>query len=621
MLNFEKIILHNFGSYGHAEQELTNKGFCLVSGQNKFKKDNATSNGSGKSFLWNGICYALTGETLNGLHSNLKNIRTDYDPKGYVTLLFTYGKDRYELTRYFSPKSDLQIIQNDINISGKGIRESEKKLGEVLPNLTKDYIASTVLLGQGMPHKFSSFSPSGRKDLLEKLTRSDFMIEDVKERVETRHKTLEENIAQCSNIYLVTLNQINTYKKLISDLETEEQILLEANYDAEIKLIEDQITHIKKAADDVKIQIAECEKQLETINLEITNLTTTNSQQVVEAYTAYNEDTKSAFQEQSNLAALITAKQQEINKLKSIKDTCPTCGQKLPGQTKPDTSQQEKEVVELNEKLDTVKTQLTEKTNNYNKIKKSLDENYNSKLSIARQKEAILKQDLRKAKDDEADYSHCYNIEYEKLLKLKYSKENSNIRLEQIKNNLVSNRAFLVTEEQRNKEALKQKEELKLHLDTVKKMETLIRRDFRGYLLTNIIAYLDHAAKAFSEIVFGTRELNIYIDGNVLEITYDGKLFDNLSGGEKQKVDLILQFALRKLLNDYNQESANIIVLDEITDFLDKEGCDKILKLIEHELNTVESVFIVSHHANELNIPVDSEIKIIKNEDGISEIY
>ena len=97
-------------------------------------------------------------------------------------------------------------------------------------------------------------------------------------------------------------------------------------------------------------------------------------------------------------------------------------------------------------------------------------------------------------------------------------------------------------------------------------------------------------------------------------------MFDNLSGGEKQRVDLILQFAIRDMLNVYLNSSANILVLDEITDFLDKTSCAAVMKLIEKELNTIESVFIVSHHADELGIPVDSEIKVIKNADGISQI-
>ena len=84
MLNFKKVILHNFGSYGHAEVDLENKGICLVSGRNNYKKDNALSNGSGKSFLWSGICYALTGETISGLKSNLKNINAEEIDRGFI---------------------------------------------------------------------------------------------------------------------------------------------------------------------------------------------------------------------------------------------------------------------------------------------------------------------------------------------------------------------------------------------------------------------------------------------------------------------------------------------------------------------------------------------------------
>ena len=73
MIQFKKVTLHNFGSYGHVELDLQNKGFCLVSGQNNYAKDNALSNGSGKSFLWSAICYALTGETISGIKNNLKN--------------------------------------------------------------------------------------------------------------------------------------------------------------------------------------------------------------------------------------------------------------------------------------------------------------------------------------------------------------------------------------------------------------------------------------------------------------------------------------------------------------------------------------------------------------------
>jgi ABC-type transport system involved in cytochrome bd biosynthesis fused ATPase/permease subunit len=74
------------------------------------------------------------------------------------------------------------------------------------------------------------------------------------------------------------------------------------------------------------------------------------------------------------------------------------------------------------------------------------------------------------------------------------------------------------------------------------------------------------------------------------------------------------------MLNVYLNSNANILVLDEITDFLDKKSCAAIMKLIEKELTTIESVFIVSHHAESLELPLDSEIKVVKDVDGISQI-
>ena len=218
------------------------------------------------------------------------------------------------------------------------------------------------------------------------------------------------------------------------------------------------------------------------------------------------------------------------------------------------------------------------------------------------------------------DCSQNYNTEKEKYNKLTFEKDNWDKHQKFLNDSIAELQKSINSLENLVTITSTAKIELEAHLAVVKKMDSLAKRDFRGYLLANIIKYIDKKAKDYSEIVFGTRDLNVYIDGNALDISYCNKMFDNLSGGEKQRVDLILQFAIRDMLNVYLNSSANILVLDEITDFLDKTSCAAVMKLIEKELNTIESVFIVSHHADELGIPVDSEIKVIKNADGISQI-
>ena len=104
----------------------------------------------------------------------------------------------------------------------------------------------------------------------------------------------------------------------------------------------------------------------------------------------------------------------------------------------------------------------------------------------------------------------------------------------------------------------------KLTID--KKIETLIKRDFRGFLLSNVINFIDRKAKEYSMDIFGNDGLRFYLDGNNIEITYLQKSFENLSGGEKQKVDLIIQFAIRDMMSKYLDFSCNIFILDEIFD-------------------------------------------------------
>ena len=165
----------------------------------------------------------------------------------------------------------------------------------------------------------------------------------------------------------------------------------------------------------------------------------------------------------------------------------------------------------------------------------------------------------------------------------------------------------------------KQKDDLQQHLDVIKKMDTLVKRDFRGYLLQNVIDYIDMKCKEYSQIVFETDKLDFKLDGNNIAITYDDKPMENLSGGEQQRVDIILQLSIRDMMSKYLNFSSNILVLDEIFDNLDAKATGKILDLIS-TIDDVNSLFIISHHADELDIAYDNELTVYKNEYGISEV-
>ncbi len=619
MIQFKKITVHNFGSYSHAELDLQNKGFCLVLGQNNYIKDGAASNGSGKSQIFSAICYALTGETVGGIKAGLKNINVE-ENDCWVELEFNYNKDHYIITRVLTPKADMKIVKNDVDISGKGIRESEKKLTEVLPEVTKDLITSTIIMGQGNVTRFSSFSPSGRKELLEKLTKSDFMIEDLKNRITSRQTELSTKIREYEDSLIANNTQFNISNNKLAGLRKELSERAMPDFSTILNQLRVDQFALASQLDTLKIEGDSLESQLQAMSNELVRLTEAKAAENAEELEMYNKKCGELSVEKNTLTLKRKTLLDEIKKLRAITDTCPTCGQKLPNIQKPSTTQQELEVQQLDE-------QLKANTENFSKVNTihqqyliEIDDRHKQKLDVANKNTTKARALLRAKRDQENQLKYqLENIQtqinkqlYDQQHWAQYtSKLESDIRVYEQEVASIINIINITTSA---------KNELLEHLAIVKKMDTLVKRDFRGYLLTNIINYLDKKSKEYCMIVFGTNELSLSLNGNALDITYCGKLFDLLSGGEKQRVDLILQLAIRDMLITYLDLNANILVLDEITDFLDKKSCKAVMDLLESTLQTVESVFIISHHDETLELPIDHKITIIKNTHGISEL-
>lgn len=619
MIQFRKITVHNFGSYAHTSLDLQNKGFCLVSGQNNYVPDNALSNGVGKSLCFSAICYALTGETISGIKSGLRNINID-ENDCWVELEFSYNKDTYVITRTLTPKTDMKIIKNDVDISGKGVRESEKKLAEVLPEITKDLITSTIIMGQGNVNRFSSFSPSGRKELLEKLTKSDFMIEDLKNRISARQTELSTKVREYEDSLIANNTQLNISNNKLAGLIKERAERAIPDFATILSQLHTDQEALTRQLTMVSADCLALETQLQEASKELVYLTEAKAAENAEELAMYNQKYSELSVEKNTLTMKRNALLAEIKKLKAITDTCPTCGQRLPNIQKPSTAQQELEVQQLDEALGSNAENFTKTNTIHQQYLIEIEGRHRQKLDKANENTASIQTRLKTKRDQESKLKGQLDIIQAQINKQLYDQQHWAQYTNKLEADIATYELEVASITNIVNITMGAKNELLEHLAVVKKMDTLVKRDFRGHLLTNIIAYLDKKAKEYCMIVFGTSELSLSLNGNALDITYCGKLFDLLSGGEKQRVDLILQLAIRDMLITYLDLNANILVLDEITDFLDKKSCKAVMSLLENTLQTVESVFIISHHDETLEIATDSCIKIIKNTRGVSEL-
>ena len=611
---FKHLSITNFMSYETAEIDLNKTGNILVGGINNNPDDNAKSNGCGKSSLFSALSWCLTGETVSGA----KDVANIYlNGKTEVSITFDLDGNSYKITRTKNP-SNLFIYINGENKSGKGIRDTSELLEEYIPQLSSSLINSVIILGQGLPQRFTNNSPSGRKEVLEKLSNSDFMITDLKERLSKRKITLLDQQRQLQDDNLTNSTSIKLNNDNIR-LLTEELNTLESKEDLIISL-----NKVESRLDELSEEIIEFEELDEVFqetfsdkNLEYTKI---NNEYLDALNSVEQVDTKEQEDKLLDLKSEYKLLNNKIRELENVTDICPTCGQKLPNVTKFDTTDLR---IELDNKLKSISTLEQEidninikNKNNISLCKQLFDEKIND-----------IKEDLDIIKTDIVENNKKLQSINNTKVELEKEKLDIENRINSLEENILyrKNKILDLTEKNKklNEKLYNNNEQLDIINERISinsKMQTLVKGDFRGYLLNNVISFIEMQAKTYSLVVFGTDKLSFKLNNNNIDIAYDNKDYSVLSGGEKQKLDIIIQFAIRDMLCTFLDFSSNILVLDEITDSLDSIGVNNIFDLIDSNLNDVEVVYIISHHVDELEIPADGEIIIIKGEDKISRI-
>ena len=619
-IEFLNVRIEGFLSIGSAEVNLKNRGFTLISGVNNNILDNASSNGSGKSALLGSIIWALTGETIRGT----KDVVNKFTDTGTcVDLTFNVDTVNYRVVRYKdygNIGTDLKIYVDGIDKSGKGIRDTSKILNDYLPDITAELLGGVIILGQGLPQRFTNNTPSGRKEVLEKLSKSDFMIVDIKERLTARKSELLQNIRQFDDNILSTTSMKTLIENQLIKLKNNKALLVDKNaFDADINKTEEQLATLNTLKYDLEHQHSTYQSELEIkfktyqdwISKVERNFNSEESR-ILDELIPYKDKINS-------LNFQIETKLKEIRRLEAVKDICPTCGQHLPNVHKVDTSSLHTEVEELQRQLDTC-------NDSYKTAKADADIKIKNLRIALDTDSAEFKSDYDQAKlkvDSISTTLQKYNSEINNLTstldKLNLNKQNNLNLLNTIDSDIAECERQLKQFDDTLLYNNIEKTNKNNHLDIVNKMITIATRDFRGYLLSGIIDYINLRCKEYCRDIFNTENIEFKLDGNSIFIGYCGKAYENLSGGEKQKIDLIVQFSIRDMLCQFLDFRSNIICLDEIFDNLDNIGCQNILNLISNKLNDIESIFIITHHSD-IDIPVDDNIMVIKNSSGVSEV-
>lgn len=155
-LTFLRLSIESFKSFVGDEPHVLDfrdhpAGLHYMRGNNK-DEPALGSNGSGKSSLWDALCWCLWGRTTEGLRN--PDIRPWYgSKKTRVVLTLSIDKQKFEVTRTTHPN---QLMINGKETGAEGIEE--------LLGMNFDLFTNTVLLGQNQP-LFFDLQPKAKMQL------------------------------------------------------------------------------------------------------------------------------------------------------------------------------------------------------------------------------------------------------------------------------------------------------------------------------------------------------------------------------------------------------------------------------------------------------------------------
>lgn len=643
---FKNISIQNFRSIEKADVDLENQGIVIVKGINEYE-DKASSNGSGKSSIFEAIIYALFEETSSGE----KNVSNRITNNGHCVILdLEIDNIKYKIIRECKgTKTSVLLYKDDVDISARNKTDTNKLIESIL-GISKNIFLDSVFLSQNANTNLTSLSPTARKERLEILVNTDSMINTFKEQLkqkQTEYKTQYTSIQSETSVLQgqkqVYESQCNEYQTKLNEIE--EQIRQRDmlgnvdEIDLEIKQNEQKLLDFDK---DIELKTQEIENQ-ESLITETKNNGNNNLLKKDEINTALNNKVTEYNQLQSDING-INIQIENLNKenirleneVKKIQnsDRCPTCGRKYDNTNEEHiqnainelrTLQNENinKIQEFENNKENLLKQATEKETEGKTIKIQLQEidveiqKHNDTVNELETKRRQLNNDktlLQNNKNLIQNNINALQNKKQQILSFKVGNKEEVINAQKEVTDKLNN-----IQEELNQQVTKQTE-VNSYLEAVNHMLQLVTKEFRTFLLKNSIAYINKLLEGYSQKLFSNSKdvIQIQEDDVKLNITLGDATYESLSGGEKTRVNIALLLAQKSLSSVIGNVSCNMIILDEILGYCDTQAELNVVDLLTQELSTLETIFMVSH--KEIPIGYDKELIVIKDKTGLSKI-
>ena len=570
-LKFKSIYIEGFQSIERAHIELDSQGVVLVRGINNFD-ENASSNGSGKSSIFQAIYYCIYGKTSEGISDPSNRY---YKDGCLVILEFNVDDQDYRIIRsvkHSKYKTAVILYKGKDDISARNKSDTDKMIRTDVMPINQDIFLSTVFLSQGFSGRLSVLTPAGRKERIETLTDTASQVDEFRDKIMSVKNRYSDKYEQCRRDYVYKQGIVDNTTAQIDELS------------AEIERIdkdrpEGNIDDLRKQSTELDELYKRCSDKISTMTAESSNLELSiNKLRLRKAELNRNNDTI----------------KHEVEDLKSGKP-CPTCGRPmLEGPVDKSVMDQKISAIRSNfesirsydSKIDKMTTDRTELLGNINKLKENV-----SSISAKQRSIRDLISELAKYRDTTEDKKKIYELRSD---------------IESIQDEMLD-----IKKSESEYESLR---------DVAHHCTSLVAKQFRGYLLNETIDFMNSRLMQYSSMLFSNSSdtIKLSVDASKLDIYLGDALYDTLSGGERKKVDIALVLTQRDLALNISSMSCNILILDEIIENCDQVATDAVLGMLTQAAGDIDSMYIISH--NNYTVAYDSVITVVKDANRLSKI-
>lgn len=560
MLTIRKVRFKNFLSYGGAWSEVD------------FDKDQLSvvqsGNGQGKTSIIQAVTFGLYNRSINNIPKN-KLINSINGKQTVVEVEFTSNQIDYKVVRGIKPNV-FQIYKEDKLINeDANSRDYQAVLENQILRMSYKTFIQTVMIGMSNFTPFMELGSNDRRIVVEDLLGVGVLT--------TMNNLVKDHIANINQ-------QINDLTNQIMVKKTQAQGEL-AIYDTLVANQKKNNESLQKQRNQHIKDIEKHNKAIDKLNVQLNKL-----QPTVQKYDVFKTGLQTVISEQGKLRGLISKVQQDQQFIES-NDHCPLCHQQIDDEyrtsiTATNNDRQQK----LNAKIAQIEARLQSLYEKQDKFIKVIEKNNELHGSIREHNSAIT---LLNNQVIDVDQQLASNTSNEQLDAQKQ-------KVEQIVfdgNELTKQRNNLLDQKGLYDQCANLLKDNGIKAAVVNQYLPIINQMINKYL-----ADMDF---------FLSFEIDNQFNETLKARGRDDMTYQNLSQGEKRRLDMAILFTWRHIAQLRNSCSCSNIFIDEVLDSsLDAAGIESIMKLFRSF--TDSNIFVISHREGVQELDFDRILTIEK---------